>query len=69
MSTTQRKPDALEVANALTLADAAAYLAVHPATIRRWVREQRLVAYQLGPSGKYLFERSDLDRMVVRRVA
>ncbi len=69
MSTPQQTPDAFEVANAKTLAEAAAYLAVHPATIRRWVREKRLVAYQLGPAGKYLFRTADLDLMVVRKAA
>jgi excisionase family DNA binding protein len=69
MSTPQRKQDALEVANAMTLADAAAYLDVHPATIRRWVKGKRLVAYQLGPAGRYLFAKADLDSMVERRAA
>lgn len=69
MSTPQRKPDSFEVANALTLGQAAEYLAVHPATLRRWVKAGRLIGYQLGPSGRYLFAISDLDSMVERKAA
>lgn len=69
MSNPQHGPDALEVANALTLAEAAAYLAVHPATIRRWVKRGRLTAYQVGPAGRYRFATTDLDLMVERKAA
>lgn len=53
-----------EVAAAYTLAEAAAYLQVHPETVRRWIVDGLLPAKRIGIRGVYRVKRDDLDQMV-----
>lgn len=53
-----------DVATALTLPQAAAYLGVHEKTVRRWVKDGRLAAMRVGVAGRYRIARADLDSMV-----
>ncbi len=50
----------------LTVAQAAAHLAVHPSTIRRWIDRGRLPAYRLGEK-RIGVRPSDLARLVAPR--
>lgn len=53
-----------DVATALTLPQAAAYLGVHEKTVRRWIKDGRIAAVRVGVAGRYRIARSDLDLMV-----
>ena len=52
----------------MTLAQAAAYLAVSSRTIRRWVTSRGLPHYYIGGAerGKFLFRKGELDRWARR---
>ena len=52
----------------ITLAQAAAYLAVSSRTIRRWIEERSLPHYYIGgrQRGKLLFRKGELDRWARR---
>src|SRR5579885_266715 len=52
----------------LTVAQAAAHLAVHPSTSRRWIDRGRLPAYRLGEK-RIGVRPSDLARLVTPRPA
>jgi excisionase family DNA binding protein len=47
----------------LTVSQAAAELAVHPATIRRWIADGRLHAIRL-PGGTYRIRRTDVAQIL-----
>lgn len=47
----------------LPTTEAAAYLRVHPDTLKRWVKTGKCRAYRM-PSGRYRFRRSDLDGLI-----
>ena len=51
----------------LTTAEAAAYLRVHPETIRTWARKGVIPAVKFGNRGGFRFTRQDLDRFVEGR--
>ncbi len=51
----------------LTTAEAAAYLRVHPETIRGWVRKGVIPAVKFGNRGGFRFMREDLDRFLASR--
>jgi excisionase family DNA binding protein len=53
-----------DISTSLTLEEAAAYLAVHPETIRRWIVGGHLPARKVGLRGVYRITRADLDGMV-----
>ena len=53
-----------DVATALTLPQAAAYLGVHEKTVRRWIKDGRVAAVRVGVAGRYRIDRADLDLMV-----
>jgi excisionase family DNA binding protein len=53
-----------EVLTFLSLDEAAAYLAVHPETIRRWIVAGHLPAKRIGLRGAYRIRPNDLDQMV-----
>lgn len=48
----------------LTVNGAAAYLAVHPSTIRRWIAAGILPASKIGPAGLVRIKPKDLDKLV-----
>jgi excisionase family DNA binding protein len=51
----------------LTTPEAAAYLRVHPETLRNWARKGTLPAAKLGNRGGFRFKRTDLDRFLESR--
>jgi excisionase family DNA binding protein len=51
----------------LTLVDVAEHLQVHIDTVRRWVREGELPAYQLGARAGYRVKRSDFRAFLDKR--
>jgi excisionase family DNA binding protein len=51
----------------LTTQEAAAYLRVHPVTLRNWARKRLIPAAKLGNRGGFRFRRKDLDRFLERR--
>jgi len=51
----------------LTTEQAAAYLQVHPETMRRWARTKAVPAAKLGNRGGFRFRREDLDRFLETR--
>ena len=53
----------------LTTDEAAAYLKVHPETVRNWARKGVIPAAKLGNRGGFRFRREDLDRFVESRRA
>ena len=46
----------------LTTGEAAAYLSVHPDTLKRWVKAGKCEAFKT-PGGSYRFRRADLDAL------
>ena len=53
----------------LTTEEAAAYLKVHPETMRNWARKAVIPAAKLGNRGGFRFRREDLDHFVESRRA
>ena len=51
----------------LTTAEAAAYLRVHPETVRQWARTGAIPAVKFGNRGGFRFARADLDRFLADR--
>lgn len=51
----------------LRLRAAAAYLAVHPGTLRRWVCQGRVSCERLGARGDLRFRQTDLDEFLRSR--
>ena len=51
----------------LTTEEAAAYLKVHPETMRNWARKGVIPAAKLGNRGGFRFRREDLDRFLEGR--
>ena len=51
----------------LTTTEAAAYLRVHPETIRTWARTGVIPAVKFGNRGGFRFSRADLDRFLAGR--
>ena len=45
----------------LTTTEAAAYLRVHPETVRTWARQGVIPAVKFGNRGGFRFRREDLD--------
>ena len=51
----------------MTVNAAAAYVGVHPKTLRKWYRAGKVPAYRLqGPSGPIRIDRNDLDALTAR---
>jgi len=48
----------------LTVSEAAAYLRVHPMTVRRMIREGKLKASQLVARGRVLIAATDIEKML-----
>ena len=53
----------------LSLTEAAALLRVHTATVRRWIEDGRLPAYQAKKGGAYRIARVELDQLLAERKA
>ncbi len=53
----------------LSLTEAAALLRVHTATVRRWIEDGRLPAYQAKKGGAYRIARVELDLLLAERKA
>ena len=51
----------------LNTAEAAAYLRVHPVTLRTWARMGVIPAAKLGNRGGFRVRRADLDRFLEAR--
>ena len=51
----------------LTTPEAAAYLRVHPETLRNWARKGAIPAAKLGNRGGFRFRREDLDQFLASR--
>lgn len=51
----------------LTVDDVAKELAVHPDTVRKWIRNRELEAINLGGPAGYRIRRSALDRFMRER--
>ncbi len=52
----------------LTTEEGAAYLCVHPETLRNWTRKGMIPAAKLGNRGGFRFRRQDLDRFLEKRL-
>jgi excisionase family DNA binding protein len=52
----------------LTVDDVAKELAVHPDTVRKWIRNRELEAINLGGPAGYRIRRSALDRFIRERL-
>lgn len=48
----------------LTLSEAARLLRVHPATVRRWIEEGRLPAWQASERGRFRIDRSRVEALL-----
>lgn len=48
----------------MTVKEAAAWLKVHPNTLRRWTEIGLLKAFRVGPRGDRRFERKEIERML-----
>lgn len=48
----------------LTVAEAAAYLRIHPMTVRRMIREGTLKASQLVAKGRILIAATDIEKLL-----
>lgn len=54
----------------MTTDQVAAYLGVHPETVRAWVRKGQLpIAAKFGNRGGFRFRQSDVDQFLDRRKA
>ena len=51
----------------LTVDEAAAQIQVHPETIRRWLRDGRVVGVLISRAGGYRIRQSELDRFLAER--
>ncbi len=49
----------------ITVDDAAAYLDVHPQTIRRWLRDGRLRGVMINRAAGYRIPRQEVERVLV----
>jgi excisionase family DNA binding protein len=50
----------------VTVEDAAELLGVHPQTVRRWLREERMRGTLLSRRAGYRIRRSEVDRVLER---
>lgn len=48
----------------LTVSEAAAYLRIHPMTVRRMIREGKLKASQLVAKGRILIAATDIEKLL-----
>lgn len=71
MLTDARPQDAADGPNVATLSltQAAEFLRVHPATVRRWIDGGRLPAYQAKKGGAYRIARVELELLLAERKA
>jgi excisionase family DNA binding protein len=51
----------------MTTEEAAAYLKVHPVTLRNWARQGAIASVKLGNRGGFRFKREDLDQFLGAR--
>ena len=51
----------------LTVDEAAAQIQVHPETIRRWLRDGKVVGVLISRAGGYRIRQSELDRFLSDR--
>ncbi len=51
----------------LTVDEAAAQIQVHPETIRRWLRDGKVVGVLISRAGGYRIKQSELDRFLSER--
>ncbi len=49
----------------LTVGEVAAWLKVHPNTIRRWSQRGLLKTYRIGPRRDRRFDRSEVERLLI----
>lgn len=52
----------------LTVDEAAAQIKVHPETIRRWLRDQKVVGVLISRAGGYRIKQSDLDQFMADKL-
>lgn len=52
------------MAELLTVSEVAAWLKVHPNTVRRWSEKGFLRAYRIGPRGDRRFDRTEVERLL-----
>ena len=57
-----RYPDGMP--ELLTVAEVAAWLKVHPNTVRRWAQRGFLKAYRIGPRGDRRFDRTEVEGLL-----
>jgi excisionase family DNA binding protein len=48
----------------LTIDEVAGWLRVHPITIRRWEKQNRLKSYRIGPKENIRFMRKDVSNFI-----
>lgn len=53
----------------LTVDDVAKQLAVHPDTVRKWIRNRQIEAINLGGPAGYRVRQSALDRFIRERTS
>ena len=58
-----RYPD--DMPELLTVAEVAAWLKVHPNTIRRWAKRGLINAYRIGPRRDRRFARTEVEQLLV----
>ena len=52
----------------LTVSETAAWLKVHPNTVRRWAQRGLLRAYRIGPRGGRRFDRAEVEQLLRREL-
>jgi len=62
-----RYPDGMP--ELLTVAEVAAWLKVHPNTIRRWAQRGLLRYYRIGPRGDRRFDRTEVEQLLLSGTA
>ena len=62
MASLQRYPDGMP--ELLTIAEVAAWLKVHPNTVRRWSQRGLIKAYRVGPRRDRRFDRTDVEKLL-----
>jgi excisionase family DNA binding protein len=50
----------------LTINEVADFLRVHPVTIRRWEKQNRLKSCRIGPKGSIRFRKKDISAFIDR---
>ena len=53
----------------LTVAEVAAWLKVHPNTVRRWAQKGLINSYRIGPRRDRRFDRTEVEQLLISGLA